>query len=95
MISNESPYAAAADRLAARTAPLPDYSRRAARIGDLAPTESSAAAGWTSLAGVAGSLVTMGLVWLGARILRTRTPGDRPEPRWRSRLARPVETEGP
>jgi cobalt/nickel transport system permease protein len=94
MVSNGSPEVAAVDRLAARYTPMPDYSRRTARIGDPAATESSAAAGWTSLAGVTGSLATMGLVWVGARILRSRAPGGPPQPRRGDRLARPAATEG-
>jgi hypothetical protein len=37
--------------------------------------EADLSAGWTSFAGVVGSALTMGFIWLAARLLRKRTPG--------------------
>jgi len=72
MVFNPSPHVAAANQLASRYTPLPDYSCRAAPIGEVARAESNAAAGWTSFAGVTGSLLSMGLVWLCVRLIRTK-----------------------
>ncbi len=65
---------------ASSPAPVPVPLPTAGQAGDGSPSESRAVAGWTSLAGVAGALLTMALVWLCARILRTRAKGDGPEP---------------
>jgi len=53
-----------ADEIHSKIALMPDYSVRTAS------DEHPASAGWTSLAGVAGSMVCMGLIWLSARLLR-------------------------
>lgn len=71
IIHNESSVPLAADRFQDRIAVLPDYSKP---ISLDTSEATEAAAGWTSLAGLAGSLITMGSIWLCARILRRRAP---------------------
>jgi cobalt/nickel transport system permease protein len=68
VVQNESPVIIAADRLQERFTPMPDYTAKAA--GDGNAQESWA--GWTSFAGVFGSLLTMLIVWGVARLLNGR-----------------------
>jgi len=58
--------------LHARFAPIPDYTRRGRPLGQENVEPLEAASAWTSFAGVAGSLLTMGLVWLVSMIIRKR-----------------------
>jgi cobalt/nickel transport system permease protein len=69
VVANTSAAVAAAEALQDKYTPLPDYSTR--------PLESAGQparpwAGWTSFAGVVGSLVTMMVVWGAARLLSSR-----------------------
>ena len=59
IIANENPAIAAVDQLQSKYTPLPDYSLRGAT-----------AKGWTSFAGVLGSLLTMLAVWAGMSLMR-------------------------
>lgn len=61
VIKNENNTIAAVDKVQSKYTPLPDYSVR-----------GSSAAGWTSFAGVAGSALTMALVWVVAAMLRRK-----------------------
>lgn len=54
---------------------LPDYAKRPAPIGQINTDNAAASAGWTSFAGVVGSLLTMAVVWGIALCLRRKTPG--------------------
>jgi hypothetical protein len=77
----------AVDEWQERYALLPDYSRRSTPLGHTLTDGIDTAAGtqgtgtlgtgtnarWTSFAGVIGSILTMGLIWLIAYFLRTRT----------------------
>lgn len=74
-VSNEDSRIAAVDDFQSKYSPLPDYSVRAAKLGEVAVEEVDLSAGWTSFAGVVGSALTMGFIWLAARLLRKRTPG--------------------
>jgi len=65
VVHNDSQAVATVEALQERFAPLPDYSKRM-------PDSMQAVAGWTSFAGVVGSLITMTGLWLGARLLRRR-----------------------
>jgi cobalt/nickel transport system permease protein len=65
-IVQETPAAKAVDDFQSRYSVLPDYSIRSA--------SEEVSAGWTSFAGVAGSAVTMALVWVTARVLRRKRP---------------------
>jgi len=64
LVENADRRIESADALHSRIAVMPDYSLPAAG------TEHSAWAGWTSLAGLVGSAVCMGLLWLISRILK-------------------------
>jgi cobalt/nickel transport system permease protein len=74
IVSNEDSRVAGVDDFQSKYSLLPDYSVRASKLGELLQEESQTAAGWTSFAGVTGSLLTMALIWLVARILRNRQP---------------------
>jgi cobalt/nickel transport system permease protein len=63
IVSNKDSTIAAVDELQEKYAPLPDYSVR-----------GSAAAGWTSFAGVVGSALTMVVIWAVASLLRGKQP---------------------
>ncbi len=88
----EAPSAgvAAVDEWQSKYTPMPDYTRRAAPLGQGAQapeageehTESAwpAVSGWASLAGVLGTAVTLGLVYLTALLLRRRARRYAPAP---------------
>ncbi len=61
IITNENPTMAAVDQLQSKYTPLPDYSLRGAN-----------SKGWTSFAGVSGSLLTMLAVWTGMSLMRRK-----------------------
>jgi cobalt/nickel transport system permease protein len=63
-IENQSPAMAAADDLQTKYTPMPDYSARS--------SGGASWAGWTSFAGVLGSLATVLLIWISARLLYPR-----------------------
>jgi cobalt/nickel transport system permease protein len=70
-VQNDSKVVAAVDKLQERYTPMPDYTVRSGE----ADTNAGAAGGrvgWTSFAGVAGSMLTMAVVWAMARLLRGR-----------------------
>ena len=73
-ISNENPSVIAVDDLQSKYSLLPDYSIRASTLGEVAEQQVDFGAGWTSFAGVVGSVVTMAVIWLTAWILRKRQP---------------------
>jgi len=64
-ISNENPAIAAVDDLQSKYSPMPDYSVRSA-------TQADVSRGWTSFAGITGSLLTMLTVWIIARVLQKK-----------------------
>ncbi|MFA5783532.1 MAG: energy-coupling factor ABC transporter permease [Phycisphaerae bacterium] len=53
---------------------MPDYSKRNSGLGKPALEETESAAGWTSLAGLAGAGLTMLFIWLVAHIVRKKSP---------------------
>jgi cobalt/nickel transport system permease protein len=63
VVENKNQFIAAADKMHSKIAIMPDYSAPGAS------QEHPASAGWTSLAGVVGSVVCMGLIWLLAKAL--------------------------
>jgi cobalt/nickel transport system permease protein len=74
-VENRDPRIAAVDDFQSKYSPLPDYSVRASKLGETPPQEAkSAAAGWTSFAGVVGSALTMAFIWLTAWLLRKKQP---------------------
>jgi cobalt/nickel transport system permease protein len=74
IVSNENPAVAAVDDFQSKYSLMPDYSGRTSKLGKLAVEDADLSAGWTSFAGVVGSVITMGLIWLVAWILRKRRP---------------------
>jgi cobalt/nickel transport system permease protein len=74
VISNDDSRITAVDDFQSKYSLLPDYSGRTSKFGQLAVEEADLSAGWTSFAGVVGSAVTMGLIWLAAWFLRKRRP---------------------
>ena len=73
-ISNEDPTVAAVDDFQSKYSLMPDYSHRASKLGQLADGEADLSAGWTSFAGVVGSVITMCVIWLVVWALRKRRP---------------------
>jgi cobalt/nickel transport system permease protein len=63
IVSNDNSTVAAVDELQTQYTPLPDYS-----------VHGSTAAGWTSFAGVVGSVLTMIVIWLAVLLLRKKRP---------------------
>jgi cobalt/nickel transport system permease protein len=63
IVSNENSTVAAVDELQGKFSPLPDYSVR-----------GKTAVGWTSFAGVVGSVLTMIVIWLVVLLLRKKRP---------------------
>jgi len=74
VVSNPDARIIAVDKFQSKYAVLPDYSVRASKVGEVTEQQADAGAGWTSFAGVAGSAVTMAVIWLTASILRKRQP---------------------
>jgi cobalt/nickel transport system permease protein len=70
MTSTASDQVQAVDTLQSRYSLFPDYSIRGAGPGD----HENVPAAWTSFAGVLGSVLTMGCIWLCAVILRKKSP---------------------
>jgi len=66
IVSNSDSRIVAVDKLQSKYSLMPDYSVKSS--GD--SENSSASAGWTSFAGVFGSITTMVVIWLTAWILR-------------------------
>jgi cobalt/nickel transport system permease protein len=64
LVMNEDVRIQAADEIHRKIALMPDYSARGAS------EEHPISAGWTSLAGILGSMVCMCIIWLWARFLR-------------------------
>jgi cobalt/nickel transport system permease protein len=71
IVSNSNSKIAAADEFQSKYSLLPDYSVRGAKLGE-ASKQKIEAAGWTSFAGVVGSIVTMAFIWLAGKLLRKR-----------------------
>jgi cobalt/nickel transport system permease protein len=74
IVSNPDSRITAVDEFQSRYSALPDYSARTAEFGDATEQEADLGAGWTSFAGVVGSVATMAVIWLTAWILRKRQP---------------------
>jgi cobalt/nickel transport system permease protein len=74
VVSNPDARIAAVDDLQSKYSPLPDYSARSSKLGEVAEQQADVGAGWTSFAGVAGSVLTMALIWATAWALRRKQP---------------------
>ncbi|MCJ7544382.1 MAG: energy-coupling factor ABC transporter permease [Phycisphaerae bacterium] len=86
-VQNPSPLVARVDAFQTRWSPMTDYTRRSAPLGQepagKAEAEPPPAAwpnvsGWGSLAGVLGTAVTLGLLFLAGGALRRRRPAPGP-----------------
>jgi hypothetical protein len=64
VITNENTTIEAVDQLQSKYTPLPDYTLRGA--------SAETSKGWTSFAGVSGSLLTMLAVWAGMSLMRRK-----------------------
>ena len=76
-VSNESAAVAAVDHWQRKWSPMTDYGRRQAPLGELPPDGAAEAAstwpnlnGWRSLAGVLGTIVTLGILYRASRVMR-------------------------
>jgi len=65
-VENKNPKINAVDEFQAKYSPMPDYSGRTAPIGRTLQQQKELSAGWTSFAGVVGSLLTMAFIYLFA-----------------------------
>jgi len=75
IVSNDNSKIAAVDDFQSRYSLLPDYSVRTSTLGRIGPEQGHTWRGWTSFAGVFGSVLTMAFIWLTARLLRkTKSP---------------------
>jgi cobalt/nickel transport system permease protein len=91
VVENPGATVASVDNWQARWSPLSDYTRREAALGKLpaeaepetARAQRSAAAssvdGWGSLAGILGTLITLGLLYGTAMLLRCRKAAAEPD----------------
>lgn len=73
-VENKDPRIAAVDNFQSKYSPMPDYSARTSKLGETPAQEVEAALGWTSFAGVLGSVLTMAFIWLAAWLLRKKQP---------------------
>lgn len=76
-VENDSPAVAAVDRLQSKWSPLTDYNRREAPLGEMPVARSAESAsgwpqpdGWASLAGILGTVVTLGVLYGVSRVMR-------------------------
>ena len=72
VVSNPDSRIAAVDDFQSKYSLMPDYSARASKLGDVAGREADLGAGWTSFAGIVGSVLTMAVIWLTAWMLRRK-----------------------
>ena len=71
-VSNEDSRISAVDNFQSKYTLMPDYSIRPSKLGQVTEHEADFGAGWTSFAGVVGSLITMIAIWLTAQLLRKK-----------------------
>lgn len=76
VVTNEDSRISAVDDFQSKYSPLPDYSIRSSRLGQTPTDEAELPAGWTSFAGVVGSVITMIIIWLAAGLLRKKQSPD-------------------
>jgi cobalt/nickel transport system permease protein len=74
VVSNPDSRVTKVDDLQSKYSVLPDYSGRSSKLGETSEQEADLGAGWTSFAGVVGSIVTMIVIWFTAWVLRKRQP---------------------
>lgn len=77
-VANDSAVVAAVDQWQSKWSPLTDYGRRQAPLGQMPRGAAEAASmrphpnGWHSLAGVLGTIATLGMVYGALRVMRSR-----------------------
>jgi len=76
IISNTNTTITAVNQLQSKLSPMPDYSIRTAKFGRTPNQRENVSRGWTSFAGVTGSVLTMVLIWLVAGFLRKPASSD-------------------
>ena len=74
IIQNEDSRIVAVDDFQTKYTPLPDYSLKPSPLSSTTEHEAQISAGWTSFAGIVGSILTMGVIWLTAWMIRKRQP---------------------
>jgi cobalt/nickel transport system permease protein len=72
VVSNEDSRIAAVDDFQTKYTLMPDYSVRSSKTADISEQKADVGAGWTSFAGVVGSVITMAFIWLVAWVLRRK-----------------------
>ena len=72
IVANESKAIATADNFQSRYSLMPDYAKRSVSFGKVPAKEHQAAIGWTSLAGVTGSIAVMMAIYVAGTIIRKR-----------------------
>lgn len=80
-VRNDSPLIAAVDQWQGKWSPMTDYGKRAAPLGQL-PAEAGEEStsvwpnpdGWRSVAGLLGTIVTLGVLYGLARVMRRPSP---------------------
>jgi len=72
VVSNPDSRITAIDDFQSKYSLMPDYTARASKLGDVADQQADVGAGWTSFAGVVGSVFTMAVIWLTAWMLRRK-----------------------
>lgn len=72
IVANEDSSVTAVEDFQSKYSLMPDYSIRTSSLGHGLPEQLGISAGWTSFAGVIGSLMTMFVIWLAALILRQK-----------------------
>ena len=72
VVSNPDSRITVVDDFQSKYSLMPDYSARASKLGQVAGQEADIGAGWTSFAGVVGSVLTMAVIWLTAWMLRRK-----------------------
>lgn len=82
VVVNDSPTIAAVDRWQSKWSPMTDYTRREAPLGQLPGGKASPlsdawpnADGWRSLAGILGTVVTLGVLFCLSRWMRAASHG--------------------
>ena len=75
-VSNKDSRIAAVDGFQSKYSLLPDYSIRDSRLGQTAEQQVQRSAGWTSFAGVVGSVLTMVFIWMTAWVLRKKQSNE-------------------
>jgi len=69
LVSNDNAVITTVDEFQSKYSPMPDYTLRGCSGG-----EEKVSAGWTSFAGVMGSVITMAAIWMSVRLFGGKYP---------------------